>query len=74
MKLARVALLAVALAACKDPAIPDRAGVYAFADTVIIGVDTSVTLFRWPTNRLPVRFWADPRSNMRFLVERGITV
>lgn len=74
MKLARVALLAVALAACKDPAIPDRAGVYAFADTVIIGVDTSVTLFRWPTNRLPVRFWADPRSNLRFLIERGITV
>jgi len=74
MKVARVALLALALAACKDPGIPDRAGVYAFADTVIIGVDTSVTLFRWPASRLPVRFWADPRSNMRFLVERAVTV
>jgi predicted Zn-dependent protease len=74
MKCARVALLALALAACKDPAIPDRAGVYAFADTAIIGPDTSVTLFRWPANRLPVRFWADPRSNMRFLVERALAV
>lgn len=62
-----------ALAACKDPAIPDRAGVYAFADTAIIGVDTTVTLFRWPANRLPIRFWADPRGNMRFLVERAVS-
>lgn len=70
------ALLAglVALAACSDPSIPDRAGVYSFADTVIISTDTTVTLFRWPTNRLPVRFWADPRGNMRFLVERAIAV
>jgi len=64
----------LALAACTDPAVPDRAGTYAFADTAIIGVDTTVTLFRWPENRLPVRFWADPRSNMRFLVERAVGV
>lgn len=70
------ALLAglVTLAACSDPSIPDRAGVYSFADTVIISTDTTVTLFRWPTNRLPVRFWADPRGNMRFLVERAVAV
>jgi predicted Zn-dependent protease len=74
MKVARVALLAVVAAACKDPTIPDRAGVYAFADTVIISTDTTVTLFRWPANRVPVRFWADPRGNMRFLVERSIAV
>lgn len=74
MRVARVALLALALAlaACKDPAIPARAGVYAFADTVIIGVDTTVYLFRWPANRLPVRFWADSRSNMGFLVARAV--
>jgi predicted Zn-dependent protease len=65
---------ALALGACNDPAIPGRAGTYAFADTVIIGVDTTVTLFRWPATRLPVRFWADPRGNMRFLVERAIAV
>ncbi len=70
----RLAAILLALAACKDPVIPDRAGAYAFADTAIVGVDTSITLFHWPANRLPVRFWADPRSNMRFLVERGIGV
>jgi len=64
----------LAVAACNDPVIPDRAGAYAFADTAIIGVDTTVTLFRWPENRLPVRFWADPRGNMRFLVERAVGV
>lgn len=64
----------LAFAACSDPAIPDRAGAYAFADTAIVGPDTLVTLFRWPESRLPVRFWADPRSNMRFLVERAIGV
>lgn len=72
MRIPRVAWLAAALVACTDPAIPDRAGVYAFADTAIIGPDTSVTLFRWPANRVPVRFWADTRSNMRFLVQRGV--
>ena len=70
----RLAAILMALAACKDPVIPDRAGAYAFADTAIVGVDTSITLFHWPANRLPVRFWADPRSNMRFLVERGIGI
>jgi len=74
MKVVRVALIAIVAAACEDPTIPDRAGVYAFADTVIISTDTTVTLFRWPANRLPVRFWTDPRSNMRFLVERSIAV
>lgn len=73
MKL-RLAAILMALAACKDPAIPGRGGAYAYADTAIIGVDTSVTLFHWPASRLPVRFWADPRSNMRFLVERGVGV
>lgn len=70
------ALLAatLAMAACEDPAIPDRAGVYAFADTVIIGVDTTIYLFRWPESRLPVRFWADPRSNMGFLVARAVQI
>lgn len=74
MRVAGAAFLAVVAAACENPAIPDRAGVYAFADTVIVGPDTAVTLFRWPANRLPVRFWADPRGNMRFLVERSIVV
>ncbi len=60
------------VAACEQPLIPDRAGVYSFADTAIIGTDTTVFLFHWPTGRLPVRFWADPRGNMRFLVRRAV--
>ncbi|HEV8263480.1 MAG TPA: hypothetical protein VGQ06_00910 [Gemmatimonadales bacterium] len=60
------------VAACTDPTIPGRPGIYSFADTVIIGPDTTVYLFHWPPSRLPVRFWADPRSNMRFLVGRGV--
>ena len=74
---ARVAAVfagALALAACRDPAIPDRAGAYSFADKTIVSTDTTVYLFRWPTNRMPVRFWADPRSNMRFLVDRAVGV
>lgn len=71
----RVLLPAVlALAACKDPAIPDRSFAYSFADTIIIGTDTTIDLFRWPEHRLPVRFWADPRSNMSFLVSRAVRV
>jgi len=65
---------ALVLGACNDPAIPSRLGVNPFADTVIIAADTTVTLFRWPATRLPVRFWADPRGNMRFLVERAVAV
>jgi Matrixin len=65
---------ALAAAACNDPAIPTRSFVYSFADTFIVGIDTTIDLFRWPEYRLPVRFWADPRSNMRFLVERAIRV
>jgi len=72
LRCAAALAVALALGACNDPAIPGRAGVNAFADTTIIGVDTTVTLFRWPATRQPVRFWADPRGNMRFLVERAI--
>lgn len=57
---------------CSDPVAPDRSGTYAFADTIIIGVDTTIDLFRWPEYRLPVRFWADPRGNMAFLVARAV--
>lgn len=60
--------------ACTDPVVPDRSGTYSVADTVINGVDTTVYLFRWPENRLPVRFWADPRSNMAALVARAVNV
>lgn len=63
---------ALVSAACGDPTIPGRAGVYSFADTLVFGVDTTIDLFRWPPQRVPVRFWADPRGNMAFLVARAI--
>ena len=77
MKLPRVCFLAILtlLAVdCKDPVIPDRSGVYSVADTVIFGADTIVYLFHWPASSLPVRFWADPRSNMDKLVTRAVRV
>ena len=61
-----------AMGACSDPVAPVRSGAYSFADTIIIGVDTTIDLFRWPEYRLPVRFWADPRGNMAFLVARAV--
>lgn len=72
-----VAVAVIALAAfstCKEPTIPDRTGSYSFADTVIVGTDTFIDIFRWPPNRLPVRFWADPRSNMASLVTHAVRV
>jgi len=71
----RLALLAACaaatLAACMDPATPDRecAGCYySFADT--FPPDTFV--FHWTADRLPVRFWADPRGAMPLLVRDAI--
>lgn len=61
-------------AACSDPTIPSRSNAYSFADTVIIGIDTTVGVFHWPANRLPVRFYADTRSNMAFLVGRAVRI
>ena len=50
--------------ACSDPTIPIRAKAYDF--------DSGGDVFRWPADRLPVRFYADPRGNMRFLVQRAV--
>jgi hypothetical protein len=64
----------LAAAACREPLIPDRSGYYSFADTLPKGTDSAVSIFSWPSGRLPVRYWADPRGNMAFLVQRGIGV
>ena len=65
--------LAALLAGCGDPTVPGRSGVYSFADSTF-GPDTTVDLFHWPHDRLPVRFWADPRSNMALLVARAVAI
>jgi len=65
--------LAVAALAC-EPTAPVRDCIgctYDFADT--IPPDT-VFVFHWPTARLPVRFYADPRGAMPALVARGVAV
>jgi predicted Zn-dependent protease len=73
----RLALLGVwaaaTLTACSDPATPDRECqncYYSFADT--FPPDTFI--FHWPANRLPVRFWADPRGAMPYFVRNAIAV
>jgi predicted Zn-dependent protease len=50
--------------ACSDPVIPERTFTYGF--------DSGGDVFRWPSNRLPVRYYADTRSDMRDLVGHAI--
>ena len=56
------------LAACTTPDSPAHLGGYFFDTTGDGKGDT----FRWPADRMPVRFWADPRGNMNALVQRAI--
>ena len=60
-RLVMVLLLGVA---CSDPTIPARTSTYGF--------DFAGDVFHWPSNRVPVHYYADPRSNMRDLVEHAI--
>ena len=61
-------LAVVALAACGEPAAPTRAGGYAFDDP------STGLVFRWPGDRLPVRYFADTRGNMGALVDRALRI
>jgi len=58
--------LAALAAACGDPTVPSHAPVYAF--TGPFG-----EVFHWQADRLPIRFFADPRSNMPTLVADAVT-
>ena len=60
----RLIIGAVLLVACSEPTAPGRTAWYSF--------DFAGDVFRWPESRVPVRYYADPRSNMRDLVERAI--
>lgn len=60
------ALVTLALLACTEPTSPARSDTYPF--------DLSGDVFHWPADRLPVRFFAAPAGNLRFLVERAIGV
>lgn len=52
------------LIACSEPEIPDRTAWYGF--------DNAGDVFRWPRNRLPVRYYADSRGNLSDNVTRGL--
>ena len=51
------------LVACSEPTIPSRSDRYGF--------DLGGEVFHWPADRLPVRFYAQPRGNLPFLVQRA---
>ncbi|HWC74361.1 MAG TPA: hypothetical protein VG454_10540 [Gemmatimonadales bacterium] len=57
---------ALVVIACSDPTVPGRNAWYPF--------DFGGDVFRWPQDRLPVRYYADSRSNLRDLVSAGIGI
>lgn len=62
-----LAFALVGFVACAVPDDPVHLGAYSFTD---VSGDT----FHWTADRMPVRFWADPRGNMRDLVQNAINV
>ena len=61
---ALVAALGAIVAACTDPMVPSREPAYPF--------DILGDVFHWPADRLPVRFYADPRGTLRTLVAHAV--
>jgi predicted Zn-dependent protease len=58
-------LCGLLLGACTTPEVPNHTPAYPFTDAF-------GDVFHWPANRLPVRFYADPRGNLSALVGRAI--
>jgi len=61
-----LAWVLIGLAACGEPTAPTRSGTYPF--------DFGGNVFRWTGDRLPVRYYADARGHMRFLVDRALRI
>ena len=54
-------------AACSDVTLPpDHTPAYSYT------LPATGDVFHWPLNRLPVRFYADPRGGMRNYVQRAV--
>ena len=66
MKATLALVIAMLLLGCEDLASPNRTPRY-FAD---LAGET----FHWPGDRLPVRYFADPRGAMPALIRRGLTI
>ncbi len=64
MTRALLAAMLLGLAACGEPTIPERRAAYRF--------DWFGLVFRWPVERVPVRYFADPRGAMPRLVGDAI--
>lgn len=63
----RLLAMALVVVACNLPDDPQHIGGYPTTDI-------SGDIFRWPADRVPVRFWVDPRGNMNALVRNAIDV
>jgi hypothetical protein len=57
--------IATAALACFEPMVPNHDPTYPFTDQF-------GDVFHWPENRLPVRFYAEPRGNLRALVGAAV--
>lgn len=66
---ARLAGLLVVVAACDGTTPPERPAPYEYAIRL---EDGPVLSFRWPTASLPVRFWVEPGTDLRYVVEEAI--
>jgi predicted Zn-dependent protease len=67
MKLRGILVAALLVAGCVSPDAPDHTIGYQFKDAF-------GDVFNWPTARVPVRYWADPRGDMAARVQRAIGV
>ena len=63
-RLLLIGTAALALA-CFEPMVPNHDPTYPFADQF-------GDVFHWPENRLPVRFYAEPRGNLRALLTAAV--
>jgi hypothetical protein len=63
----RISIVAWGLcaAACTEPMVPNHAATYPFADAF-------GDVFHWRADRLPVRFYAEPRGNLRALLAGAV--
>ena len=65
MKRALLLTLSAGALACFGPEVPNHDPTYPFADQF-------GDVFHWPTDRLPVRFYAEPRGNLRALLGAAV--
>ncbi len=66
MKATLALVIVMGLLGCEDLAAPNRTPRYL--------ADLAGETFHWPPDRLPVRYYADPRGAMPALISRGLSV